>query len=308
MRWEGKRALITGGAGFIGSHLAEELIKMNVDVNVLDVISEANAKNLSSLEGYNYIELDTANINDVKKLGTDFDFIFHLGAIAYPNTCELHPELAFQVNAQGTFNILNFALKNNLRKLVFTSSAQLYGKYPIYIPINEDHPINSVESVYNITKKIGEDLCTQFYDKYGLPLLILRFFNSFGPRQSLDYFMPTVITQALKHNVIEIWNEKPTRDFTYVKDTVNSLIKAAETSYMVGPINIGSGKEINVGQVAKHMAEEMGCELKVLNKDVVGAMRMCCDNSKAKRLLNWEAKVDFREGLKNTIDWYKNNR
>lgn len=308
MRWEGKNVLITGGAGFLGSHLTEELIKTNANVKILDVVSPSNLKNLATLEGYEYTEADTGNIDAVKKLGKDFDFIFQLGAVAYPNTCESNPEMAFRVNAQGTFNILNFALNNNIRKLVFTSSAQLYGKYPIYLPINEDHPINSVESVYNITKKIGEDLCTQFYDKYGLPLLILRLFNSFGPRQALEYFMPTVITQALKNNLIEIWNEKPTRDFTYVKDTVSALMKAAETSYMVGPINIGSGKEINVGQVAKHMAEEMGCELKVLNKDVVGAMRMCCDNSKAKRLLDWETKVDFRDGLKTTIDWYRNQK
>ena len=143
--------------------------------------------------------------------------------------------------------------------------------------------------------------------------MITRGFNHEGPRRGIQFVTSVIHRQIVEiltgqRDTIVIGNPNAIRDYTHVKDTVNALIGAAETSYMVGPINIGSGKEINVGQVAKHMAEEMGCELKVLNKDVVGAMRMCCDNSKAKRLLNWEAKVDFRDGLKTTIDWYRNQK
>lgn len=309
MNWKEKSVIITGGAGFIGSHLAEHLVKLGANVTVVDLFSKTGARNLDNFKNkIKMVECDVSNADDLKNLNGSIDFLFHLAALAYPKACEEDPELAFKINVQGTFNILNFALKNGTKKIVFPSSAQLYGKYPKYLPVDEKHPVDVSESVYNLTKRMGEELCNLFYEKHGLPVIYFRLFNSFGPRQAPEYFIPTVLLQAIKNSRVELWNDKPTRDFMFVEDTVKALIKGAEVSYCGGPINIGSGREVNIGDIARQISSSFNAELKFLNREVWGAMKMCCDNSKAQKILNWKPEIVFEEGLNRTIEWYKENK
>jgi len=308
MDWKNKNALITGAAGFLGSHLTEALNNLGANVIAVDLISQFGSANIDHLKDkIKIIDTDITNEKDFEKITDDVDYIFHLAAYAVPSMCEKNPDIAFRTNVQGTFNVMRFVVKKDVEKFIFPSSALLYGRYPQYLPIDEKHPIEFSGNIYNATKKIGEDLCLHFHEKHNLPVVFFRLFNAFGPRQSSYYFIPTVIVQAMKTKQIELWSEKPTRDFTFVSDTISAFIKAAESKYIGGPINIGSGREIKTGDIARQIANSFGAEIKFLNKEVTGSMRLQCDNTKAREILGWKPTVPFEDGLDKTIQWFKEN-
>lgn len=309
MSFAGKKVLITGGGGFLGSHLTDKLLAKDADITIVDIPSKDAERNLAHVrDKVKFVEWDITDFSKSSAIPRDFDYIFHLAAYASPPLCEKNPDKAFRINVQGTYNLLRFASENpSLKKFVFSSSGGIYGTYPKYTPIDEKHPVDISNNVYNVTKMIGEEMCHFFAEKSGLPIVILRLFTTFGPRQTTDYFFPTLISQALKNRKVELWNEKPTRDFNFVDNTVNAFVRAAEVDFVGGPINIGSGREVKIGEIAKKIADSLGSELTFLNKDVVGPMVLCCDNRKAKEVLGWEAKVGLEDGLKITIDWYKEN-
>lgn len=300
MEWRNKTCIVTGGAGFIGGHLVDELLRLNAHVILLDSVDSGRQEQ----ENLSIIKADISKKEEIN-INKDVDVIFHLAALAFPKDCNTNPGMAFQFNVTGAMNMLQLAAEKQVQKFVFPSSAQLYGRYPHYLPVDEKHPIEYTDNFYNTTKKIGEDLCTIFYEKYNVPVTFFRLFNSFGPRQATDYLIPTIIMQALEKGVVELWNDKPTRDFTFVDDTVSAFVKAAESPFCGGPINIGSGVETNVGDIARQIAETLNAELKFLNKEVIGSMRMCCDISKAKKILDWEPKVSFKEGLRRTVQSFR---
>jgi len=294
--------LVTGGAGFIGSHLVDALISKGAKVTVMD-IDDKRAKNLP--KEVDFVKGDVTNPENWKF--NNVDVVYHLAAAANQNTCEKQPEVSFLTNVQGTFNALEFARRERIKKLIYPSSAQLYGRYPKYFPTDEKHPIDVNQNVYSMTKSIGEMLCIQYIDTYKVPLVYFRFFNVFGPRQKTEYFIPTIITEGITNEVVELWTGKPTRDFIYVTDVADALVAAMETSYCGGPINIGTGVEIKTGDAVKKIASMVDTKIRFLNKDIIGSMRMCCDNEKAKRILKWKPKVNFDEGIKRTVEWYKEN-
>jgi dTDP-glucose 4,6-dehydratase len=307
MEWKDKKVLVTGGAGFIGSHLVEKLIEYGSEVTVADIKNKENLKNLNHIvDSINFVECDVTNPDSLKKIGHMIEYIFHLAALANPRDCDANPDLAFKINVIGTLNVLNLAKQNKIKKFIFTSSAQLYGKNT-KVPINESHPIEPEESIYSSTKRMGEELCILFNKRFDTPTVFLRLFNTFGPRQSVDYFIPTVISQALNKGFVELWNDKPTRDFIFVDDTVMALIRAAEADFRGGPVNIGCGREINVGDLGRRIASDLNAEIKFLNKGVTGPVRLLCNNSMAKKVFGWSPKVKFEDGLKSTIDWFKKN-
>lgn len=304
--WKGKKVLITGGLGFIGSHLAEKLLKFDAVVTIVD-LPEVSTKNVESVEDkLNIVYCDVSDIKEVKKINEKFDIIFHLAASASPSFCEKNQEIAFKNNVIGTFNMLKYSSDNKVKKLIFPSSAQLYGS-PKYLPIDEKHPIEFSDNYYCLTKKMGEDLCNIFNKKYGLPVIFFRLFNVFGPRQSSEYFIPTLILQGLNKKIVDLWTDKPTRDFVFVDDTVKVLMKAAESDFCGGPINIGTGREIKVGDAANQIAEKLNVKLNFLNKEVSGSPRLCCNNTLAKEILNWESETSFEDGIKITLKWYEDN-
>ncbi|MBI4010640.1 MAG: SDR family NAD(P)-dependent oxidoreductase [Candidatus Aenigmarchaeota archaeon] len=306
MNFRGRTAIVTGGAGFLGSHLVDRLLELGVDVTVVDMSNKNSRKLAHNIDRIEFIDADISDSETLEKL-EPADFIFHLAAYAVPTLCEKNPDIAFKSNVLGTYNILKFALETSAKKTIFPSSALLYGKHPKYLPIDEKHPIE-INSVYNTTKKFGEDLCNYFIENHKLPVVYFRLFNSFGPRQDADYFIPTVIVQALKQKKVEIWNAEPTRDFTFVADTVDAFIKAAESNFIGGPINIGSGREIEVGKIARMIAEKLGAKLVILNKPVSGSMRLSCDNSLGKKTIGWEPHIKFEDGLNASIKWFMQNK
>jgi len=308
MDWSNKNVVIAGAAGFLGSHLADILVGAGANVIAVDLISQFGSANINHLKDrIKIIDADVSNEKELDKIEGDIDYVFHLAAYAVPTLCDKNPDIAFRTNVQGTFNMLRFAVRKDVQKFVFPSSALLYGRYPQYLPIDEKHPIEFSNNIYNATKKIDEDLCLLFHEKHNLPVVFFRLFNAFGPRQAADYFIPTVIAQAMKTKTIELWSEKPTRDFTFVLDTANAFVRAAESKYVGGPINIGSGHEVKTGDIARQIAESFNAEIKFLNKEVTGSMRLQCDNTKAREILGWHPSIPFEEGLARTIQWFKEN-
>lgn len=308
MNWNEKRVLITGGAGFIGSNLSNLLAFKGAKITVFDKDPENN-RNLKDINSNIKIVMgDISSEGDFYKINENFDYIFHLAAVANPRTCEKKPEMAFQSNVIGTFNVLNFALSKKVKKVVFPSSAQLYGEYPDYLPTNEECKIKPYESIYNITKKMGEDLCTFFSKKYELNTIIFRLFNVYGPRQSMEYLLPTVIQQGLISNKVEIWSSSPTRDFIYVDDILQALLIGAEKETVRGPINLGTGLETQIGTIIDKIANILNVEVFDLKKEVSGAKKMRCDGSLAGDILNWYPKTSLSEGLDKTIKWYKKEK
>ena len=299
-----KNILVIGGAGFIGTNLVRELCKINSKVIVLDNFSVGSKESLKGFD-VEIIEGDITVVNDFKKINSDVDYIVNLAAYSNFWKCEKDSSTAFKINVQGTFNVFKFGLERNVKKVLFPSSCLIYGKHPKYLPQDEKHPIEFADSVYTTTKKIGEDMAAMFHEKFKLPVTWFRFFNNYGPGQQADYFIPTLIIQAMKNKEIELWSTKPIRDYIYVGDTVNALIKGLISDFSGGPINIGSGIETSTGDVAKQVAEMFDAKLRVLDKEVGGPLRQRCDYSFAKTVLGWEPIVKFGDGLKETIEWWK---
>lgn len=306
MSLAGKKILITGGSGFLGSHLTESLVEIGAGVTVVDLLSTINLNNLAKVKDrITAIDFDITKKNDFDKLEKDYEYIFHLGAIGQPRTCQENPELAFKVNVYGTFNTINFALKNNIKKFIFLSSTLVYGE-PKYLPIDEKHSIDVSNSVYNLTKKIGEDLC-EYYKSNNLPMIYFRLSNTFGPKQLPDYVIPTMILQGLKNKEIELWNGDVVRDFTFVNNMIDALIRGAESDFQGGPVNLCSGNKIKIRDIAEQVAGLTGSTVKFLNKEVPGPKELYCSNELAKKVLNWLPATSFEDGLKSTLEWFKTN-
>jgi dTDP-glucose 4,6-dehydratase len=318
MELSGKKVLVTGGAGFIGSHLVEALLEKGAIVRVfLKYDSTGSLEELEKLppEKLSKIEIFKGNIQDIestKEAVKGMDVIFHLAAlISIPYSYE-NPREFMDVNIMGTFNILESARNSGIEKIVVTSTSEVYGT-AIYSPIDEKHPLQA-QSPYSASKIAAEKIAESFYKTYGLPVAIIRPFNTYGPRQSTRAIIPTIISQALTKDKIKLGSLSPRRDFNYVKDTVNGFIRIAECDASIGEvINIGSGESVSIGEVKDLIGQIINKELVVetdesrtrpQNSEV---MLLKCDNSKAKRLLNWQPSYSLREGLLEVINYMKEN-
>lgn len=300
---KGKLVLVTGGAGFLGSHLIESLVARGAKIWVLDCLEEP-----SRLKGVrdriHYVKTDVTNwVSEGKE---SFEFIFHLAAFAFPHAVQGKPELAFRQNVMATVNMLEMARKFSVKKFIFTSAGALYTGMPKYLPIDEAHPIDPSQSVYATTKRIGELLCDDFRKNYGVPSLYFRLFNTYGPRQSGEYLVPSFFGQAFSKGTLTIQNDQIKRDFTYVGDIVEALIRGAESEYSGGPINLGSGREHSIGEVARKIASLMKVEkVECLNQEVFGPKRHVCNNTLARQILNWQPACSLDEGLQRTYESFK---
>ena len=311
------KALITGAGGFIGSHLCEALIEKGYKVKAF---VRYNSRNLWGwLESSPYkeeMEVISGDIRDydsVKDAMKGIDIVFHLAALIGIPYSYISPLAYIKTNVQGTYNILQAAKEFEIQKLIHTSTSEVYGTAR-FVPITEEHPINP-QSPYSATKAAADYLALSFHRSFGLPVTIIRPFNTYGPRQSARAVIPTIITQILSgKRKIKLGSLHPTRDLTYVKDTVEGFIKVAESGKSTGKIiNIGSNFEISVGNVAKLIANLMNAEIE-LEKErqrerpkKSEVERLWADNSKAKELLGWSPRYTLEEGLKETIKWFKTN-
>jgi nucleoside-diphosphate-sugar epimerase len=296
-----KSILVTGCAGFLGQHLCSKLIELGGIVKGIDNVLPT-AKN-DSIEVLTYAKCDISDRSQVENAfcQESYDLVFHLAAIASPRTCKNNFDLAYDVNVNGTKNVISTCRQST--RVVFMSSASVYGE-PIKLPIAEDHPLNGSDP-YSITKIIGEHLCHNYVNNYGHNIAIARNFNAFGIGQTTEYIVPTLITQALRNGKIEIWNSDPVRDLLYVDDTIDGLITIANCTKN-DVYNIGSGKGTKIGTLAESIRNNIDRRIEIvdLHKDVVGSKKLVSDNSKLK-MLGWDQQIELNSGLSRTIDWFR---
>ncbi|MBP2657527.1 MAG: dependent epimerase/dehydratase, family [Firmicutes bacterium] len=320
MNLKGKKILVTGADGFIGSHLTEELVRQGYDVKSFVLYNSFNSwgwLDSAPKEVKAHIEVHTGDIRDphgVKTAMQGCDVVLHLAAlIAIPYSYH-SPDTYVDTNIKGTLNILQAARELEVEKIVHTSTSEVYGTAR-FVPITEEHPLQG-QSPYSATKIGADQLAMSFYNSFNMPVSIIRPFNTYGPRQSARAIIPTVITQiAGGKREIKLGALHPTRDFNYIADTVRGFIAMAQSDSAVGEvINIGSNYEVSIGETVNLIAEVMGVDIDIINDQVrlrpvkSEVERLWADNQKAKRLLGWEPQYGNRDGLKrglaDTAAWF----
>jgi len=312
--------LITGAEGFIGSHLSEALVKLGHKVKCIVLYNSFN--NYGWLDHIDKnilaeIEICFGDIRDqsfVRQSMKKCDVIMHLAALIGIPYSYISPKSYVDTNISGTLNILQSARDFDVEKVVHTSTSEVYGSAQ-KIPITENHPLNG-QSPYSATKIAADQLANSFYFSYGTPVVTLRPFNTYGPRQSLRAIIPTTISQALSGvKEIKLGSLNPTRDFTYISDTVSAYLKTLKSKKIIGKtINIGAGYEISIKNLVNLILNETNKDIKVVlekkrvrpkNSEV---SRLCCSSKLAKKLLNWTPKYNGEKGLKigikKTIEWF----
>lgn len=316
--WSGKKVLVTGAGGFIGSHLVESLVKEGASVRAFvrynsrgdsGMLRWTPAEIISSIE---VLGGDLRDLDAVRKAIADRDLVFHLGALISIPYSYLHPAEVAEVNLIGTLNVLLACRERGVQRLVHTSTSEVYGTAQ-RAPIDEAHPLHA-QSPYSASKIGADKLAESFYCSYELPVVTVRPFNTYGPRQSTRAVIPTIITQALANQEIRLGNLDSTRDFTFVADTVNGFLHAAAAPAVEGQIlNLGTGQEISIGALAGKIIEKTGSHAKLtldaarLRPTGSEVMRLVSDNSMARERLGWTPAMSLDEGLDITIGWIREN-
>ena len=314
--------LITGADGFIGSHLTEALVRAGHKVRAFVLYNSFNSwgwLDHCAPEVRGHFEVFPGDIRDphgVKEAMKGCKSVLHLAALIGIPYSYHSPGTYVDTNIKGTLNILQAARELGVKRVVHTSTSEVYGTAR-FVPITEDHPPQG-QSPYSATKIGADQLALSFHSSFGLPITILRPFNTYGPRQSARAVIPTIITQILKgKKEISLGSIHPTRDLNYVEDTVDGFIKALVVPKIEGEvINIGSGFEISIGNLAHLIAELLGTKIAIKESSErvrpadSEVERLLADNQKAKELLKWSPKYSgeagLRLGLAKTIEWFRN--
>lgn len=313
------KILVTGSDGFIGSHLVEELVKNGYDVKAFVYYNSFNSNGWLDTLPKNImdcVEIFQGDIRDphgVKKAVEGTDAIFHLAAlIAIPFSYH-SPDAYVDTNIKGTLNVIQAAREYGNERVLITSTSEVYGTAQ-YVPIDEKHPFQG-QSPYSATKIGADRLAESFYRSFDLPVTIVRPFNTFGPRQSARAVIPTIIMQLLAgRNEIKLGSLTPTRDFNYVKDTVNGFIKIYESSKTIGQeINIATQQENSIGKLANELISQINpnakivCEEERLRPEKSEVNRLLGANAKIKELTEWKQQYTFEQGLAETIEFIRHN-
>lgn len=305
------RALVTGADGFMGSHLVEALVKDRDTEHVTALVHGEPVKWLDGIRDLGKLTVlkgDVSRDSSVARL-PDADEVYHLAAIASAGRCENAPEAARLTNFQGTINMLNRSLEmRRAPRFVFTSTAALYGE-PAYLPVDEDHPVEP-KSSYTYTKMSAEIALHSYHVDQGIPTVVVRPFNVYGPRQGEDFVMPTIITQVLQGIQLRLGDGRPIRNFTYVTDAVDMLVRAARTPAAVGRvINLGSRETAAVSGVVGMVLEKTASTLEPIydiSKFRDGDPTVLeMDPTLAETLLGWRTKVPLAAGIDKTIEHYR---
>ena len=315
----GKKVLVTGAAGFIGSHLAEALVDRGADVTALvhyNARSEIGNLEFLPETARGRLKLAFGNIEDgdnVQHLMEGQEIVFHLAALIAIPYSYTAPRSYVRANVEGTLNILEAARRTGPKRIVHTSTSEVYGT-AIRVPIDEAHPLQG-QSPYSASKIGADKIAESYHRSFDVPVVTVRPFNTFGPRQSARAFIPTIISQALDRDAVHLGSLDTERDMTFVADTVQGFIAAATSENVVGEtINLGTGTSYSIGAFAKRILALMGSSKEILQdpnrirpeKSEVG--RLMSDNSKAARLLNWRPETDLDEGLRRAIAFVRDNR
>jgi len=316
--WDRKKVLVTGAGGFIGSHLTESLFKLGANIRAfvrytsradegfIKCFSDDLRRRMDIVYG------DVRELETVVKAMDGVDVVFNLAALVGIPYSYIHPQEVIETNTIGTLNVLMAARDVGVEKLVQTSTSEVYGTAR-YVPIDENHP-KQPQSPYSASKIAADAVALSFYHSFDLPVVLVRPFNTYGPRQSDRAVIPSIISQALTRDRLTLGNTAPTRDFTFVTDTTAGFIKAAESAQSLGmEVNIGSGQEISIGDLAKKIISLVGRDI-IIEHDAERIRpaqseveRLCADNTLARDVLGWVPKVSLRCGLEKTINFIRNN-
>jgi dTDP-glucose 4,6-dehydratase len=308
------KALVTGAGGFIGSHLCEALTEKGYNVRAFLRYNSRGSRgwleNSSHADSMDFILGDIRDYDSVRTAVKDADIVFHLSSLIGIPYSYRSPLAYVKTNMEGAYNVLEAAREYGV-KVIHTSTSEVYGTAK-KVPIDENHPLQP-QSPYSASKIAADALAFSYHSSFGLPIVIARPFNTFGPRQSARAIIPTIITQILSGiKQIRLGNLSPTRDLNYVEDTCRGFIALAECEAAVGEtVNIGSGREISMGGLAMLIKELMDSDVEIITDDErirpenSEVMRLLCDNSKINSLTGFAPSVSLREGLIKTIEWLK---
>ena len=314
-----KKILVTGADGFIGSHLTEALVREGFETKAFVLYNSFSAwgwLDHCSPEIKGHFDLFLGDIRDphgVRKAVEGCDAVIHLAALIAIPYSYYSPDTYIDTNIKGTLNVVQSVRELGIQKMIHTSTSEVYGTAK-FVPINEDHPLQG-QSPYSASKIGADQIAMSFYNSFETPVSIIRPFNTYGPRQSTRAVIPSIITQLTNgQRKLKLGATHPTRDFNYIEDIVRGFILALRSGHVFGEIiNLGSGFEISIRDTAKLITNIMGIDLEILTDaqrlrpEKSEVERLLADNTKAKRLLNWEPKFygldGLCKGLKNTIDW-----
>lgn len=308
------KILVTGANGFIGSHLCELLLDSGYDVKALVEYNFMNSYGwLEGLDNNQNIEIISGDIRDdglCKKLCNNVDIVLNLAALVAIPYSYIAPTSYFETNVSGTHNLLKAALESGCTKFIQTSTSEVYGT-AITVPIDESHPLQP-QSPYSASKISSDMLARSYYYTYGLPVVIARPFNTYGPRQSARAIIPTIIAQlAAGHSEIKLGDLNPTRNMNYVTDTCSGFISLVKSNNVVGDVfNIGSEDEISIGNLARMIIALMGSNAEIIEDDIrirpekSEVMRLSCNANKIKAITGHSNIVSLKSGLEKTIKWF----
>ncbi len=310
------KILITGGAGFIGSHLCEKYSKEGHTVLCLDNFMSGNLTHIRHLLDYRNFKLVKGDIRDfdlLEKIMRDVDVVLHLAAQIHVDRSYIEPKLTYDVNVMGTQNVLEVARMYDAKKVIHASTSEVYGS-ALYVPIDEKHPLNAPHP-YGASKIAADRMCYAYIQTYGMDISIVRLFNVFGPRQrDVGYGgVISIFTRRVLSNVPPIiyGDGTQTRDYTYIKDAVRAYdLVLNHNEPITEPINFGTGKEVSINDLADKIIELCGKKGEIepvhVEPRIGEVKRLIADATKAKNMLGWEPKYKLEEGLKEFIQWYKN--
>jgi len=315
------KVLVTGSDGFIGSHLTEELVRIGHSVKAFVFYNSFNSWGwIDSFpkEIKDEIEIFSGDIRDnngVRTAMEGIDIVYHLAALIGIPYSYHSPDNYVDTNIKGTLNVLQAARVLETQRILISSTSEVYGTAQ-YVPIDENHPLQG-QSPYSATKIGADRIAESFFCSFGLPVTIVRPFNTFGPRQSARAIIPAIIIQLLNgYKEIRLGDLKPTRDFVYIKDTVNAYIEIAESEKTIGEeINISTQSEISIGELAQLIIDITNSNAKIIQDkqrirpEKSEIMRLCGSNEKIRNYTNWSQEYSLQKGLEETIKWFsdKNN-
>jgi UDP-glucose 4-epimerase len=315
-QYRGLNVIVTGGAGFIGSHLVKRLAELGANVTVIDNYLKGNKlENVEKKRNIKVYKRDVTRYREIAPLFRRKHLLFHLAAVVGVEETQSDPLEVLDVEIEGTINVLKLAVKHHLKRIIFASSSEVYGDSEK--PMVEDDDLNP-KSTYAVTKLVVEDYCKAYYKRYGLDYTLLRYFNSYGPWQDKRFVISRFIEQCYKNKPIIIYGDgKQTRDFTYIDDSINmTLIAAMREETKCQAINIGTGVAVSIKELADLTTSATGnkslepiymnyggyrpLEIEIFNRTA--------DITRAKELLDYEPTVALKDGIQHYIDWYIKER
>jgi NAD dependent epimerase/dehydratase len=319
MSVQGRAVLVTGAGGFIGGHLVQRLVRDGARVRALVRYNSRNERGTldwippEALGDVEAVLGDLRDVESVDRAVSGSEIVFHLGAqIAIPYSF-VNPRDFFETNVLGTLNVAQAALTRDVSRIVHTSTSEVYGTAR-QIPITEDHPLEP-QSPYAASKVAADKLMDSYHRSFRLPVTVLRPFNTYGPHQSARAVIPTIVSQALEGDVLRLGSLEPRRDLTFVADTVDGFVRAAAAPDAVGrTVQLGTGRDVSIGDVVRIVGEVLGRELTVqkdpdrVRPEASEVMRLIASPALAGELIGWAPQTDLEEGLRRTIEWIEKSR